>query len=84
MKAKTKFYITIFLLAVVFYLHVIWSPVVSTQAALNQVNDNWTSSTTMQSITKFQQYLWILYIVIPVISFRKEIVKFFKNKRGEN
>lgn len=84
MKSTTKIGVTVALLIVVFYFHVIWSPVVSTQAALNQVNDSWTSSTTVQGVTRFQQYLWILYIVIPVVSFRKEIVKFFKNKRGEN
>lgn len=80
MKLKWKVVLAVVLIALVYYFHVIWNPVVGAKVALNQFDDSWTSSTGMQSYVRFQGYLWIFYILIPVSIFWKEIVNFIKNK----
>jgi hypothetical protein len=58
-------------------------PVVNTQLAVNQASDTIDSTYAFTAYQGIREYLWLVYVVVPVLMFWKEIRKMFKDEKGE-
>lgn len=61
------------------------SPIISANIAVEQLKDSYTSSTNMTIYGIVKDYIWIVYVLVPIIVFKNDILKIFKGgKNNEN
>lgn len=68
----------------VFMLLLQMSPVVGSQVAIQQLNDQYTASLSLQFWMFFKRNWFVIYVALLFLTFYSEIVRLFKRKPSKN
>jgi hypothetical protein len=83
-KQIIKSVLTIALLVVLNLVLGAYEPVISSQFAVQQLNDSYDSNANLTIYQNLKNWSWLAYILIPVIVFFKDIKKLFVNTKTNN
>ena len=83
MKKSTKIKIAIFIVLILLYntLNQFISPLVSNEMAMYQMQNTIDSNLWIQLYTYFSNYSVLIFIVIGILLFNKNIINFIKEKK---
>ena len=86
MKKSTKIKIAIFIVLILLYntLNQFISPLVSNEMAMYQMQNTIDSNLWIQLYTYFSNYSVLIFIVIGILLFNKNIINFIKEKKEKD
>ena len=86
MKKSTKIKIAIFIVIILLYntLNQFISPLVSNEMAMYQMQNTIDSNLWIQLYTYFSNYSVLIFIVIGILLFNKNIINFIKEKKEKD
>lgn len=86
MKKSTKIKIVIFVVLILLYniLNQFISPLISNGLAMYQMQSTIDSNLWVQLYTYFSNYSVLIFIVIGILLFNKNIINFIKEKKGKD
>ena len=86
MKKSTKIKIAIFIVLILLYntLNQFISPLVSNEMAMYQMQSTIDSNLWIQLYTYFSNYSVLIFIVIGILLFNKNIINFIKEKKEKD